>query len=263
MADEDTTVSAENAPAAEESSAPALPAEQPTTSETPAPEGAAEEAQPNEPAAEAPQSEPERKPSRAERVIRKKDAEIKNLQGKVSSLEQNNQSVQSLQPPPQLQPNEAGEVTPQQLDEFVAQRARQEAGQQVGFAIAQERAKANFEHDVATLAQTYPEIESIPGMEERIAQEYQEKAFKVVGVDPATGHTQYALDPSVRLADVAKNYVDVARAAAKQSSAATNEAVAQSADTAAIPPSGSAPANKPISEMTVAELEARVGYHDA
>lgn len=262
MADEDTTVSAENGSAAEESTAPALPASEPTTSETPAPEGAAEEAQPDESAAEAPESGTERKPNRAERVIRKKDAEIKELRGKVQSFEQNN-PVSSLQPPPQLTPNDAGEVTPQQLDDFVAQRARQEAGQQVGFAIAQERAKANFEHDVATLAQTYPEIESVPGMEERIAQEYQEKAFKVVGVDPGTGKTQYALDPSVRLADVAKNYVDVARAAAKQSSAATNEAVADSADSAAIPPSGSAPANKPISDMSIEELTQRVGYHDA
>lgn len=253
--DEDTQVQAENAPVVEDNNPTVSPTDEPTTSDSVQEEGQAEQEQVDAPAPEETKEDSERKPTRAERRIRELNAKIK-------ELESPNQVSPGVVQSPQLSPDEAGEITPEQLDQFVAQRADQVADQKVNFAIAQERAKANFEADTKTLPQEYPEIESVPGLEEKIAQEFQDKAFKVVGVDPVTGKARYALDPSVRLADIAKNYVDVARAAAKQSSAATQTAVAETADTAAIKPSGETRQEKPLSEMSIEELEAKVGFYN-
>lgn len=252
MSDKDE-VPAENEIVAEDSNVEASPATEQTTSESTNDEGQAEETQIDESAAEEPKGDTERKPSRAEQRIRE-------LNKKVKELEQSNQPFQGFQQPPQLETNESGELTREQLDQYVAQAAGQISNQTVQQAIAQERAKNNFDHDVTTLPQQYPEIEQVPGLEEKIAQEFQAKAFKVVGLDPVTGEAQYALDPSVRLADIAKNYVEVARAAAKTSSAATAEAVEASADTNAIKPGSEVSTGKSLSDMSPEEIEAKYGF---
>lgn len=252
MSDKDE-VPAENVDVAEDSNVEASPAPEQTTSEEANSEGQAEDTQIDESAAEEKKADTERKPSRAEQRIRE-------LNKKVKDLEQSNQPFQGLVQPPQLDPSETGEITREQLDQYVAQAAGQVSQQQVQFAIAQERAKNNFEHDVQNLTQQYPEIEEVPGLEEKISQDFQSKAFKVVGVDPATGEAQYALDPSVRLSDIAKNYVDVARAAAKKSSAATTEAVQASEDTNAIRPGSEARGGKSASELSIKDIEAKYGF---
>lgn len=253
MADNDQDIPAENEDVAEESNVEASPATEQTTSESTNDEGQAEDTQVNESAADEPKGDTERKPTRAEQRIRE-------LNKKVKELEQSNQPFQGFQQPPQLETSDTGEVTREQLDQYVAQAASQVSSQTVQQAIAQERAKNNFDHDVSTLPERYPEIEAVPGLEEKIAQEFQEKAFKVVGVDPVTGQAQYALDPSVRLADIAKNYVDVARAAAKQSSAATNEAVQASEDTNAIKPGSEVSTGKSLDDMSPEEIEKKYGF---
>lgn len=251
--DEDTQNQAENQAVAEDSNVDTSPVTEPTTSENVETEGQAEQTPINETATEETSADTERKPSRAERRIRE-------LNNRVKELEQSNQPFQGIGQSPQLEAGDDGEITREQLDSYVAQKAEQVSAQNVQFAIAQERAKSNFEHDMETLPTQYPEIDAIPGLEDKISQEFQDKAFKVVGVDPVTGQPNYALDPSVRLADIAKNYVDVARAAAKRAAADTTEAVKASADTSAIHPGNESRGEKTASEMTVKEIEEKFGY---
>jgi hypothetical protein len=231
----------------EENTAPAAPAEETQTYSEETEGQPTEETQPEE-----------RKPSRAEREIRKLHAEAK-------QLKEQNQLLQGFGQPqvPTLQPGQ--EIDPAEYQAHVVQAADSIAGLRVQQALAQERAVTNVDHDVQSLPKTYNELNPespetyIPELEKAVAEEYQEKAFRVAGYGP-DGQPVMVLDPSVRLADIAKRHVDVARAAAAKSSANMRNAVAQSADTGAITPQGETKSDKPFGEKSIAEMEAQLGF---
>lgn len=260
--DEDSQVPAENENVAEDSNVTTSPVEEPNTSEPNETDGETEQAPVSEPVAEDTQTESDRKPTRAERRIRQ-------LSDKVKELEGSSRSIPSYVQPPQVQVEPGAEYTQEDYQQHVAQAAQ-------GVALPEiERLRTEFETKEATrnfdydleLVSKEPELDDtggnfIPELEQAITDEYQEKAFKVAGVDPVSGQVRYKVDPSVRLADITKKHLNVARAAARKSSAATQAAVAESADTNAIKPSGEVRQDKPISEMSIEELEAKVGYHN-
>jgi hypothetical protein len=254
---EETQAPAENAVAVEDNSLDTSPVDETTTSEAPETEGEADTEQVTAPAAEENESDAERKPSRAERRIRELDAKVK-------QLEQSNQQFQAFGQPPVVDVQPGQELTPEDYQQHVAQAARPVAEQIVQHAMTQERAKNNFSTDSSVLPAQFPELNEespdyVPELEEAISQEFEEKAFRVVGVNQVTGEPIKELNPSVRLADIAKRYVNVARAAATKSSAEMKNAVAKTADDSAIPPSGEIKENKAFDDLSLEEMEAKLG----
>lgn len=254
---DENTSSAENIEVAEDSNVDTSPVAETNTSVDQETDSTSDEQQVDAAEAEDTNSEAERKPTRAEQRIRE-------LNSKVRQLEQQNQQFQGYQQAPQFQTDENGEITIDSLNQTTAQLAQQIAGQTVQQAIAQERAQNNLDRDIEVISSTYPELDEksdlyTPELEEAITKEYQEKAFKVVGIDPQTGQAKYQLDPSVRLADVAKRYLDGARALANKSSAEMKNAVARTADETAVRPTGSPSTDKNFSDLSIEEMEAKLG----
>jgi hypothetical protein len=166
---------------------------------------------------------------------------------------------------PQYQPGQ--EVSTEQLQRDVVQTASAIADLQVESRFQQYDAKRNFQEDVQSIPATYPELNPdndayTPELDEAIAQDYQERAFKVVGYD-AQGNPVRQLDPTVRLADIAKRHVSSAQALARKLSSSTQAAVDANADGAAPRPTGSTPTEKPFESLSLAEMRKKVGYHKA
>lgn len=257
---DENTVPAENLDAVEDSSADTSPVDEPNTSESTETEGQAEDTQINESATDD-TDDSERKPSRAERRIRQLAEQNKQLRS------QSNQFAPSLGQPPQDLFQPGAEYSVDEVQQKVAQAAQSIALPQVE-QLRQEfetkEALRNFDSDLEVITTKYPELsEDSPiadELEAEITEEYQAKAYRLVGFDQLTGQPQYRIDPSVRLADIAKRKVDLARAIATKSSAAMRNAVAQSSDTNALKPSGSNKTNKNLEDMSIAELEKIVGY---
>lgn len=235
---------AQNDVAVEDNSPDTSPVEEQTTSvET---DGEAEQAPINEPAAD--ETEPERKPTRAERRIRDLVDENKRLS------EQSNQLPQSFQAPPVpvLQPGE--EISQEDYQAHVVQAADAIAGLRTQQQIQNLKAEMQLERDVEILPKEYPQLdenspEYNPVLIEKIEKAYKERAFR-----------NGQVDPSVRLADVAKDFVEVAQSAANKSSADMKNAVARTADESALPPNSSVKADKPFAEKSIEEMEAELGY---
>lgn len=246
---------AQNVDAVEDNSVSAPPADEPNTSEPVEPAG--EPA----PVAEAVEEQPEaeRKPSRAERRIRQ-------LSEKVKQQEQSNQFVPSQGQSPQFpnySPDE--EITPERLQSDVVQTAQAIADLTVSQRLSQDRAVNNFERDQEILPTKYdilnPDSDNYnEEVEKAIAEEFQERAFRVVGYDQNTGQPITQLDPSVRLSDIAARYAKVAEATAKQSSSAMRNSVAQVADTSAVRPTQQPKTDKTPGDMSIEELEAKYGF---
>jgi hypothetical protein len=164
---------------------------------------------------------------------------------------------------PQYQPGQ--EVSPEQLQQDVVQTASAIADLQVESRFQQYDAKRNFESDVQNVPQTYSELNPdndayTPELDEAIAQEYQERAFRVVGVD-RSGNPIRQLDPSVRLADIAKRHVTSARALAAKLNASNQAATNAAADGTAPRPTGAKPAERPFESLSRDEQRAKLGYH--
>ncbi len=209
--------------------------------------------------------EAERKPNRAERRNAERENRIRELTGQVKQMEQESQLSQGWNQPqvPVLQPGQ--EIDPAQYQAHVVQAAQSIANLTVQQQIAQERAVNSLERDTEVLPSRYVELnpdspDYSPELEKAITEEFQEKAFRVTGYDPRTGKPMQVLDPSVRLADIAKRYTDVARSIAKKSQAGMANAVAQSADTGAIRPQGQAKADRKFEDLSIQEMEAKLGY---
>jgi hypothetical protein len=245
---------AQNAPAEpQEPVAPTPPVEEPTQ-----PQEASQEANADSPP-EAP-AEPtpeEAKPSRAERRIRQ-------LSEKVKQASQPNQPVVQQNQSPQF-PNyqEGQEISPQQLQQDVVQTADAIADMRVQQRLGHFQAVNNFERDQDAVPQKFAELNPdnaafTPELDEAIALDYQERAFKVVGYDQQ-GQPITQLDPSVRLADIAERHVRSARAYAAKTSADMKTAVANAADTMAPRPGGQKPASKSFSDLSIQEMEQRLG----
>lgn len=241
--DEDNTVPAENEQVAEDSNVDASPAVEEQTSESPETDGQSSSA---EESGEETQGEAERKPSRAERRIRELSEEVKRLKQQPD--------LSPFQQPqvPQVDPGQ--ELSVEDYQRHVAQQADAIANLRVEQRLQQYEATKNFETDIDVLPQKYPELnetspEYNPVLVEKISDAFKARAFKGNQVDP-----------EVRLADVAKDYIDVARAAAKKSSADMKNAVAASADTTAIKPTATQSESKSAKDMSIEEMEAKYGF---
>lgn len=267
---------------------PAAPAEPaaPAPTGNPAPEPAAPAAPaPAEPAAPAP-ADPGANPtpgegggepaapqqSRQER----RDQERANRQpSPMSQLNQQPQQPQGgnqpfgAQPSPQFPQYQPGqEISPEQLQNDVVQTASAIANLQVQQQLQQHDAQRNLNDDIANVPSTFQELNPdndayTPELDEAITQEYQERAFRVVGYDQRTGQPIRQLDPSVRLADIAKRHVTSARALAQKLSASNQAATNAAADGQAPRPTGATPAERPFESLTREEQRAKLGYHKA
>ncbi len=242
--DEDNTVQAENLEVTEESNIDTSPVVEEQTSdntetvETPSAEESSEETE----------VEPERKPTRAERRIRDLVEENKRLKEQPSQ-----QFPQYQQPPNMPLVNPGEELTPEQYQQHVVQAADTIAQLRTQQQLEQFKAEANLDRDVEILPKEYPELDETSPDFNPVLIEKIESAFK------ARAFNNGALNPNVRLSDVAKDYVEVARAAAKQSTTELKNSVARTADTTAIRPGGAVRQEKSASDMSIAELEAKLG----
>lgn len=247
MDEDNAPAPAENVDAVEDNSVDAPPAPEANTSEPTEVEEAPEVSETT--------VEPERKPTRAERRIRQLAEEVKQLRNQPNPLE-----APPQQPPVAVQPPDPGQEYDsydQYADKYrqdVVQAANAIAGLQTQQQIQQLEARMNLERDVEVVPKEFPELdekslEYNPVLAAKVEEAYKQQAIR-----------NNQLDPNVRLSAIAKDYVDVARAAAVKSSADTNRAVAQQADTSAVRPSGQVRADKSAEDMSIEELEAKLGY---
>lgn len=242
---DDTQDQAENIDAVEDNSVDTSPVDETNTSVEQETDGESEEQQVDATDTEE-QSEAERKPTRAEKRIRDLVEENKRLK------EQFNQPLAdpSLQFP-QYNPGE--EIAPERLQQDVVQTANAIASLQTQNQLQQFEARSNLSRDVEVLPAQYPELDETspeynPVLEEKIEAAFKARAFK-----------NGQLDPSVRLADVAKDFIDVARSAATKSSADIKNAVAKQADESAVRPTGSNKTDRDFKDLSIEEMEARLG----
>jgi hypothetical protein len=244
--DQVTQNAAENEQVAEDSNVDTSPVVEEQTSDSP------ETDQETPSAEESPvetESEPERKPTRAERRIRDLVNENKRLK------EQSNQPFQGFQQPPTLPVIEPGqELTEEQYQQHVVQAADAIAGLRTQQQLDQFKAEANLDRDVEVLPKQYPELDETSSEYNPVLVEKVEAAFK------SRAFQNGQLNPNVRLADVAKDFVDVARAAAKKSTADLKNAVARSADETSIRPTSERREETPFDSLSEKEMEARLGF---
>ena len=248
---------AQNVESVEENTPAASPAEENQTSDVTETEG--QQPEQSEEAADETQGASERQPRPAERRIQQ-------LSKQNRELAERNQLLESQQRSPQFPQYQEGEtITPERLQSDVVQTAQAIADLTVQNRLAQAQAQTNLDTDIKTLPQQYSELDDsndatfLPELEKAITEEYQEKAFRVVGYNQQ-GQPIVALDPSVRLSDIAKRHVEVARAAATKSSANMKNAVAQTADEGAVKPQGDSKSEKPFAEKSIDEMEAELGF---
>ena len=255
------------APVAVEDNSPVTsPVTEPTTSESPAPEGQAEQAPINEPAPEAPQSEAERQPSRAERRINQLTGQLKEL----TATPPVTAPIPGLSPQaPKLSDLVADQesLTPEQLDQLgqkVYESAAQTAKglnslevQQLRHELTQQRAVDEVEKQAAILPTQYEELNPDSPKYNPVLEQKIESAYKARAVIPNPYNPSIKMvDPTVRLTDVAKDFVEVARAAAEQGKTQTNATLATQADNAAVTPTSESVPEKSFEDMSLAEQEA-------
>jgi hypothetical protein len=270
---------AQNQGAPADSTPVAPPAPDPNNQPAPAPNGEESGQQapvgsPNDSGAQVPSDQGGQAPaqSRQDRRNQERESRIRELSRQVKQGQQPNQLPAGMPNSPQFDVRQYADTegnldinaTNQAFQQNVVQTADAIATARVNQQLQQRDAVNNFERDTDNLPTKFQELNPdnpsyTPELDEAIAQEYQERAFKVVGYRP-DGQPITALDPSVRLADIAERNVRAARALAQKLSASTNAAVAASADSAAPRPTGARPAEKPFSELTLAEMKSRVGY---
>jgi hypothetical protein len=245
---------AQNTAEPQEPVAATPPVEEPSNPQENQPEAKVEEQQADAPADQQPE---EPKPSRAERRIRQ-------LSDKVKQATQPNQPIGTQPQSPQFPSYQEGqEVSSQQLQQDVVQTADAIASVRVQQQLNHFQAVNNFERDQEVVPQKYAELNPdspnfTPELDAAIAQEFQDRAIKVVGYDPQ-GQPITQLDPSVRLSDISERYIKAARAYAAKSSADIKTAVANTADTTAPRPGGQNPASKPFADLSIQEMEQRLG----
>lgn len=255
-------VPAENVEVAEDSNVEASPAEETKTSETTQETTSeADNTQIDETATEETNEEvSERKPTRAERRIRQLSEENKQLRS------QFNQPISDFKQPPQTVADLGDEITPEAYGQHVAQAAQSVVAPQIEQMRGEfetKEALSNFERDLEFIEKQYEELkEDSPiadVLEKQITEEFKQQAYRPSGFDPVTGKTQYRIDPSVRLADIAAQKVADARAIAEKASANIKNAVAKQADESAIRPSGSAAPDRDFKDLSIEEMEAKLG----
>lgn len=244
---DENTDQAENIDAVEDNSADTSPVDETNTSVDQETDGESEEQQVDATDTEATDSEAERKPTRAEKRIRDLVEENKRLKEQSYQQPYADQSLQM----PQYAPGE--EIAPERLQQDVVQTANAIASLQTQNQIQQFEARTNLDRDVEVLPTKYPELDENsptynPVLEEKIEAAFKARAFK-----------NGQLDPTVRLADVAQDFIDVARSAATKSSADIKNAVAKQADESAVRPTGSNKTERSFSDLSIEEMESKLG----
>lgn len=261
MADtEEPQVQAENVDVAEDSNVDTSPVDETTTSVSQETDGESEEQQVDATDTEDNKGEAERKPTRAERRIRQLSEEVKQLKS------QPNQLDPSVAAPPSVEVEPGTELSVEDYQKHVAQAAQGVVAPQLDQLRAEfetKEASRNFDADAELIEKQYDELKDDSPLREKledeITKEFQQRAFRLVGFDKNTGEPQYRVDPSVRLADIAKEKVEFARAIAEQSSANLKNAVAKQADEVSPRPGAGVTSDKSVSDMSIEEMEAKFG----
>lgn len=270
------TLPAQNAPAVEDNSVAAPPAAEPTTSVEPTQEPAVAQ----EPSSEVttppvePVASPEPEPVQPERQPRPAERRIQEL------VQQNKQLKEQLvtAPVPQISPQ------PPKLSELIQGRESldpaelDQLGQQV-YAQGAQVARSTNGLEVAQLRQEMVIRDAINETDKTAAQlpnEYKELNPNDTGFNPAleakivSRYQKEAVrngtfDPSVKLADIAKEEVEFYREATEYGKAQTSAALATQADQAAVTPTNATPTpDKTFEQMSLPEQEAylRAQGHD-
>lgn len=260
-------------PAPAEPAAPAQPADDPQGQQPPAqPDGTPPAGDDGgEPPADGDDGQqPQGQPQPSSRQERRDQERAQRMQALNQQVRQSGQP--SYQPvpgqnqSPQFPNYQDGQVvSPQQLQQDVVQTADAIASIRVNQQMAQARAVDHFDRDQETIPTKYPELNPehasfTPELDEAIAQEFQERAFTVVGYDNQ-GKPITQLNPQVRLADIADRHIKAARAYAQKTSADTQQRQNAVADETAPKPNGGRPAAKAFKDLTLDEMRAKVGYH--
>lgn len=262
-------------PAVEDNSPQASPPSEPTTSEPQQPDegqpSAPAEPAPAEPVPEPANEAPERQPRPAESRIKGLLQENKDLREQLSTIPAPGQSPQAPKLSDLFQGKE--QIMPDELDK-AGQEVWQEGAQTArglnSLEVAQLRQEMVIRDAInetdKTAAQLPSEYEELnpkssnynPALDRKIAETYQQRAVRDVnGVK--------TLDPSVKLADVAKNEVEFYREATESGKAQTSNTLASQADESAITPTSTTPApDKSFEDMSLKEQEAylRAKGHD-
>ena len=264
----DEPKSAENIVVAEASNEPVLPTSESTTSapaESVQPEQVATaDTAPTTPEVLAPSAEHQPKP--AERKIRSLIEENKRYKEEFERLQ-----IPSTPPSEPLSKSidqaldEYGNVDLTKLDKIADDRAAQAATSTTTLEVTKLRqelalkdALAQNERDVATLERE-PELDPESPqfnkvLEQKIVDAYKARAVKPNPYNPKVSY----LDTTVRLADVAQEYLEVARAAVEQGRSQANASLASLADNAAMSPGIETAPEKSFADMTTTEMEAHL-----
>lgn len=263
MDEEIQTPQTETPPAGEETSVPASSAAETTTSpETPPADAPAET-----PAAPVEETPSEHQPERpAERRIRQLVSEIKEKNKQIESLTQ--APVQSPQAPTLSSMLEGREsIDPAELDkigqQFAAQNGTAAATlevQKLRFEMSQKEAVTNFNNDQLSVEKLYPQLnpdspEYNPTIEKIIADKWKREAVKKNPYNPNIE----TIDPTVRLTDVAKDYMDVAMAMVEQTKANTQAVLNTQQEETALTPNGEVVNEEvPFEQLSAKEMEAKL-----
>lgn len=240
---DENTVPAENVEAVEDNSLDTSPVDETTTSSEQVQETDEVTSSAEESTDETESGSQERKPTRAERRIR-------DLTKRLQQYEQEpNQLGQQLRQSPQPLFEDGREYTAAELNQRVVQTANDIAAIQTQAQISQLKAETNLDKDIEIIPTKFPELDDtsedfVPELVETIEEEFKAKAYR-----------NGVLDPSVRLADIAERHVKAARAVAQKSAAKMKNAVASTADTAAVKPGSGVKQEKSLDQMSASEIE--------
>lgn len=172
-------------------------------------------------------------------------------------------------PQPTLSQQFAGKdyVDPAELDkaadQMVAQRTEAIADlkiRQLEQRMVQEKAFSALERDTEILQRDYPELNPDSDqynevLEKKIAENWKRLAVQHNPYDPSLPPT---INPGVRLSDVAKDFMEVAQAAAQRGQSQSQSHIADLADVGSIQPNNDSPSEKKFEDLSLAEMEARL-----
>lgn len=256
-------------PAVEANSPTVTPTAEPTTSVEPT-VTPTEPASPD-PVVQEPVVEPER-PPRAERRIQELSAKLKEATAQSGYVPQANQSLTAPKLSELIGNQES--IDPDQLNKLGNDMYQQGAQTGRGLSslevqalraeIQQKDAVSNYSTDEKLLPTMFDELNDKSDsynsvLDAKIAKVYQERAVK------QTADGRIWIDPSVKLADVAQDLVELARSSAESGKAQTLSNLQTLADNSAVTPSSdAAPPSKSFDDMSLKEQESylRAKGHD-
>lgn len=270
--DETQTSQAENPTVAEDSNVATQPVAEPTTSVA---DPVTEEDDDDELPSLAEQDDAaERKsePRPAERKIRSQHAEIKQLREELAQRNQELDSLSRSQPlPPQtpdvnqfLQGKDS--IDPQELNEYVRQQTAQ-AGQTANLEVAKLRdelarkdAMTQYDRDQVAvekeLSSLPPEVAS--AVEKQITAAFKAQAMVKNPYNPKV----IMINPSVRLSDIARGYIDIAKASAETGKSQAAASISDAYDHQALTPTeSSTKTTKAFDDMSPAEMREWLKSH--